>query len=114
MQDLCLTKRESLPASTDLAKVELGKLPKGRKYRTKHCEVHIEDGAAGNVTVQILVGDSVLLPTEGVFTSDIGCSHSEARIDLPEGAELFVQRKNADATNPRTYCLVLDLEEVSA
>ena len=114
MQDLCLTKRESLPADTELGKVKLGKLPKGRKYRTKHCEVHIESGTAGNVTVQILVGDSVLLPTEGVFTSDIGCSHSEARIDIPEGAELFVQRQNTDVTNPQVYCLVLDLEEVSA
>ena len=114
MQDLCLTKRESLPLSTDLAKVKLGKLPKGRKYRTKRCEVHIESGAAGDVEVSILVGDSKLLPTEDVFNSDLQKAVSTAQIDLPEGAELFVQRKNDNGTTAYVYSVVLDLEEVSA
>lgn len=114
MQDRCLVKRESLAASTALGKIKLAKLPKGRKYKTRRCEIVIESGAAGDVTVQILVGDSVLLPTDGVFNSDLSKNVSTAKIDIPEGSTLFIQRKNANATTAYVYSVLLDLEETPA
>jgi len=112
MQDLCFTLRESLAAAA-VGKVKLGALPEGYIYRLKRVEVHIESTAAGNVEIALMAGDTKIAPDVGTFNSELNKMVSTAIKDLPEGTVLHVWRKNADATNPYLYFILVDLEQVS-